>query len=460
MGDSIMYSLIVADDEANLCNGIKSTLERHCPEINVINTFYNGNDLLEFLKSNTVDIVICDIRMPGATGMEIAEYVSRNKPDTSVIIISGYKEFEYAKNAIDYKVCAFLVKPFAFSDLINSIRSIESTIDSRCRSQIKNDEIFLKNWIILKNEITAIKNSENFSPEDIFSKIKETDIAGYRVCEIRYTNDSDSEISKQVLEDFGEIFTEETITCFIEYSPSAYMCVLLYKNHDTIAEVIDSFLNAVKTHYGVELNYEYLLFQNLIEWGKHCASKQIMDLYFKMLDEKNASLAYEAIKDSVTRLSSEDLSFLYSYIYKYTGVELVKKSLDSVSPEDIKELLFDMSEIIAANDLSKSDVLIQKAKNYIEQNYSNPNLSLITVADYLKVNAAYLSRIIKKKTDKRFVEILLDARMQKAKELLKNPDISIKKISECVGYNQVPYFRKQFTQCFGITPTAYRNGYL
>ena len=116
-----MYSLIVADDEANLCNGIKSTLERHCPEINVINTFYNGTDLLEFLKSNTVDIVICDIRMPGATGMEIAEYVSKNKPDTSVIIISGYKEFEYAKNAIDYRVSAFLVKPFAFSDLIKSV---------------------------------------------------------------------------------------------------------------------------------------------------------------------------------------------------------------------------------------------------------------------------------------------------------------------------------------------------
>ncbi len=455
-----MYSLIVADDEANLCNGIKSTLERHCPEINVINTFYNGTDLLEFLKSNTVDIVICDIRMPGATGMEIAEYVSKNKPDTSVIIISGYKEFEYAKNAIDYRVSAFLVKPFAFSDLIKSVRSIESVIDSRCRFQIKNDEIFLKNWIILKNEITAIKNSENFSTDNMFSKIKELNVQSYRVCEIRYTDDSNSEISEQALEDFGEIFTEEIITCFVEYTPSAYVCVLLYKNHDEITEVINSFLRAVKTHYGVELNYEYLLFQNLSEWQRHCLSKQIIDLYFRVLDEKNASLAYEAIKDRVDRLSAENLSFLYSYIYKYTGVELVKKSIDSVSPKDIKELLFDMSDIITANDMSKSDILIQKAKSYIEQNYSNPNLSLITVADYLKVNAAYLSRIIKKKTDKRFVEIILEARMQKAKELLRDPDISIKKISECVGYNQVPYFRKQFTQYFGITPTAYRNSYL
>ena len=73
-----MYSAIIADDEINICNGIADVLAKHCPNLNIKNVFYNGNDVLDWLKSNHTDIIITDIRMSGASGIDIAKYIFEN----------------------------------------------------------------------------------------------------------------------------------------------------------------------------------------------------------------------------------------------------------------------------------------------------------------------------------------------------------------------------------------------
>ena len=74
----MLYSVIIADDEINICNGIVNVLQKHCPELNIKNVFYNGTDMLGWLKSNRTDIIITDIRMPGASGLDIAKYIFEN----------------------------------------------------------------------------------------------------------------------------------------------------------------------------------------------------------------------------------------------------------------------------------------------------------------------------------------------------------------------------------------------
>ncbi|MFR1059395.1 MAG: response regulator [Enterocloster sp.] len=71
----------------------------------------NGIDAISKITEHKPDIVITDIRMPGIDGMELIERTKRICPDTEVIIISGYRHFEYAQTAIRYGVRNYLLKP-------------------------------------------------------------------------------------------------------------------------------------------------------------------------------------------------------------------------------------------------------------------------------------------------------------------------------------------------------------
>ena len=79
------------------------------------------------------------------------------------------------------------------------------------------------------------------------------------------------------------------------------------------------------------------------------------------------------------------------------------------------------------------------------------------MASELNVNSNYLSQIIKKKTDLRFIDLLLKKRMETAKLLLLDTNLPIKEIAISVGYNQISYFRQIFKNYYGATPTVYRN---
>ena len=138
-----MYSAIIADDEINICNGIADVLAKHCPNLNIKNVFYNGNDALDWLKSNHTDIIITDIRMPGASGIDIAKYIFENNINSHIIITTGYKEFEYAQKAIEYKADFLLTKPFSYKELLDKIKSIKASIDIESHNAMREDKLYL-----------------------------------------------------------------------------------------------------------------------------------------------------------------------------------------------------------------------------------------------------------------------------------------------------------------------------
>lgn len=95
-----------------------------------------------------------------------------------------------------------------------------------------------------------------------------------------------------------------------------------------------------------------------------------------------------------------------------------------------------------------------KVRKYIEENYMKPDLSLSMLADYLGINYHYLSKLFRNKMEKSFIEYLTDVRMNKAMELLKNGDKSVKQIAELVGFLDDKYFNRSFKKYFNVTPGA------
>lgn len=130
----------------------------------------------------------------------------------------------------------------------------------------------------------------------------------------------------------------------------------------------------------------------------------------------------------------------------------------------------DLRRIFSAflNDLHREFLLKRKssnldaaldAKRYMEQNYSDPELSLGMLAERIALSPAYLGKIFTAATDLSFTDYLSRVRTEAAAKLLKTTNLPINQISEKVGVLNTNYFYSLFKKHFGVTPTAYRKGY-
>ena len=90
-----MRTILIADDERIERNGIKTLLRREAMELNLLEAS-NGREALQMVQEHKPDLLFCDIKMPFMTGLEVAERTKEISPDTAIIIISGYSDFEFA----------------------------------------------------------------------------------------------------------------------------------------------------------------------------------------------------------------------------------------------------------------------------------------------------------------------------------------------------------------------------
>ena len=101
--------------------------------------------------------------------------------------------------------------------------------------------------------------------------------------------------------------------------------------------------------------------------------------------------------------------------------------------------------------------VVRDAITYIEENYSNEDFSLNTLAAYVNFSPNHLSAVFRQETGQPFIKYLTDYRITKAKELLRCTSKKSSEIASLVGYKDAHYFSYAFKKAQGITPTAYRG---
>ena len=78
-----------------------------------------------------IDIVISDIKMPGLSGLELAEFVQKNSLDTAVVLLTGFSEFEYAQKALRNGVLDYMLKPLRPKDILATVLKVKETLEKR-----------------------------------------------------------------------------------------------------------------------------------------------------------------------------------------------------------------------------------------------------------------------------------------------------------------------------------------
>ncbi len=118
-----MLSIVIADDEVGIVDMCKLLITY--PGAQVIGEAHNGIDLLDKIEILHPNTIITDICMPGLTGLELIEKVKRKYPDLNCIVISGYTDFSYARQALQLGVQEYLLKPLQADELNRTLEKID-----------------------------------------------------------------------------------------------------------------------------------------------------------------------------------------------------------------------------------------------------------------------------------------------------------------------------------------------
>ena len=119
--------LLICDDEKIIREGLAS-LDWNTRGIEVVGTAKNGEVAFELFQKMLPDIVISDIKMPTKDGIWLSEQIHKISPNTKIIFLTGYNDFEYAQSAINNGVCQYLLKPIDEFELYEIVDKLTKEI--------------------------------------------------------------------------------------------------------------------------------------------------------------------------------------------------------------------------------------------------------------------------------------------------------------------------------------------
>lgn len=143
--------ILVVDDEPIVVKSCERILS---PEGYSLDTALNGKEAIAKLSQNGYDLVITDIKMPDMDGLELLRWIKNSKPDTGVVIITGYPSQESIKEALELRILDYLPKPFSPALLIETTQKAMEFIKAG-RSAVTPPEEYTEEMAMKLDEIIA-----------------------------------------------------------------------------------------------------------------------------------------------------------------------------------------------------------------------------------------------------------------------------------------------------------------
>ncbi|MCF0229130.1 MAG: response regulator [Parasporobacterium sp.] len=247
------WQVLIADDEPKVCELIKYLIPWDELGLELAAAAGNGLEAIEVLKNRKVDILITDARMPECDGIELIKWCSQNKPGIKSIVISGYRNFEYAHGALKYGVNSYLLKPInrkeleeSLSEIIEELRGEEREVQnsnelqkimSRNRDTLRNH--FISSYVFDGYQYSRIKSGlvDDINSEYQMNFRDET----YRAIFIKLDHDPELDAPMDRLLNIVKKNTEELMTGFAYESVSV-------KAHSGVIHLLN---------YGMNLEAEF-----------------------------------------------------------------------------------------------------------------------------------------------------------------------------------------------------------
>lgn len=503
-----MIKLLIVDDEKTIRETIAKLIDWEKLGITLIGSAENGLDALNMILDESPEIVMTDIRMPGLSGLDLIRQIHSLNQDTRFIILSGYEEFEYAKEAMKYGIRHYLLKPCNEDQIVDAILSVKSDICQDLPSDVDGTTAYSLNEGIIFNIISKAftKKCHNFREiyADYSSYIDLSNVP-YTLHYIYYLEQGifqdtiqkiDNELNKTCPELHSfYIYVENTLLLFYSSASDTYghvdstlkstdlpfsgiTPVFEIENFPSLSALLDKILPRIIRY---EIIYFKMVHSIVSLSNSDSLIKQAENLVTQLL---NSSGQYGTDQNCFSQLQDIFDSIHSLSLIQQIGNIIVTKILAdkvtsaSVSFAEISKFCQDFYQCKKTTDAQKllidllnktflphngdeqgslSDIA-SKVIDYVTENLADPYLSLKKISErVLFMNPDYVSKRFIKETGEKFSQFLTRTRMEYAKKLLAGQhELNVQKAAQETGYGNNPlYFSQLFKKYTSMTPSRY-----
>ncbi len=509
-----MCRVLIVDDENLIVEGLKAIIPWKELGVKEIFTANDGEEALEVFDKNKIDILISDISMPKMNGLELIKNVKSISSSTKSIILSGYDDFAYAKEAIYLGIENYILKPINEEELTETIKlTIDKIRDEELEKNIEQEELdtikdnIYKRWITNKISIYELEKRE-------FVLTIGLQYSSYVVALVKIKDKSNdlnkikSFLQQLVKEKQGQVvlLDNNILAVILAKNTEVDNEKLYYYFKDVISEfkkereedifisigyVVNNPSSLYKSFESAEYLQDYLLqygYNSVASDYKINKSKQKlkdnlgidMGVFNKLLLEQDSKAIDKYLEETFYTLRiTEGIT-----PDKITNISIklllcLKKAADELTVNDYKinEYLNNLIEYMATNETiyELEDTLreechefikdigsyeytpvIRQVVNYVNLNY-NEKLSIKTLSQSYNINTSYLGQVFTKEVGMSFSDYVNKVKNEKAKELLLTSNLKINDIAKTVGFEDTSYFYRKFKNYFGVNPQAFRE---
>ncbi|MCI8389988.1 MAG: response regulator [Roseburia sp.] len=426
-------NILLVDDNIYTIRALQSGINYSALGISGVYTARSMEKAIEWLKQEEIPLVLTDIEMPNGTGLQLLEWINENKPGTVTLFCTSYANFDYAKKAVELHSFDYYLKPIQYEDLQKLLEKAVEEVKKRARSREKeqyetywNDNIrtykshFWEDalfWVDSydEEELEFLAESRHlpYSREDRFT-------AGI----LRF------EKEKSRMSDFPgnlERFVAGNIMTELCEHAGLRMEMFLKCRRDTWALVFS---------HGAQLE------------------RAQMDGMFRML------------LDNLERVLQCSVSVCYAYGCTFQDVRGRYMLLEDFCREhapresyvvDIDRFAKRMYEMGEPGEAQRAECAIRKVKQYIDEHFCE-NITRDTLGEIVYLSPGYLAATFKKVIGSSLGSYIIEKRMEKAKDLLAEGNLTVSEVAFAVGYDNFTYFSRLFKNKVGIMPKEYRKG--
>jgi two-component system response regulator YesN len=499
-------TVAIIDDAAIVREGLKKIIQTNCPQYEIVGEAADGEKGLVLINQVRPDVCIVDMKMPKMSGIEMVAKVRENNNHTQFIVLSAYSDFSYAKAMISYGCTAYLLKPVDHQELVTLLNSLDKPkavrtytmnakhhtvqhlldgtleqagsippqIERIIAGQYAVAVVMIDNkattngeqTTVLINHITTVLDSEH-----VFVHIRED---GSLVLLLPFTNE----------EEVGESLDLIKTSTMKKLGDSLTIGVQI---HNPISSLTDTYAEACHA-----LDASFHLPWGCIQWyqgefapvdhGPFFILEGQIFLSLSMEDHNEAAQQLRAVTDRLQRqqISKQQCLLIIERQYTMLMKTLMRQNNDELIQRlpatesfikaltrkqrmvQIVEQVDQVAQILErfSQETSKMDVTkratLRKVLRYIGHNLDQ-ELSLSDVAKVAHMTPSYFSLYFKKEMEETYISFLTRVKVEKAKELLLNPEIKIYELSTMLGFKDSKYFSRKFKHITGMTPREYRD---
>lgn len=469
-----MMKIAILDDEIKICKLIKKLIDWESGGFSFVGFAHDGITGLNLIRKETPDIVITDIRMPGLTGLELIEKARQENLTTQFIIISGYSQFEYAKNALQLDVSNYILKPIDEEELNKTLISLRDEIDlsQTKENQVKQQseqidilyrekqllDIFKKpeNYDVVPffdNDVIYFIMTESMSlPTSSIVSIREP-MATYGVAKRSNTM---LDYLKEIAKNGRLIYTEIGIKKLLDYQYEKWF------TSSDVLKISDNHIDPKPIHNIFNESQSFIL--SSVEYLNESDFIEAIDYLRKKIIEQpeiDAFSVYQNILKLVQSLEVQvnlfQINSIASFYQELTQLIKQADDFDTVI-EMIKEKIINVIREIKVKHKDRTSSTITLIKEYINQHYTE-DISLDKLSKVFDLSPSYLSQLFKNEVGISYIEYLTKKRIDYAKRLLMESEQSVGEICTMVGYLDQKHFFRTFKKHTKMSPTEYRKLY-